>query len=69
MKSDMKQKLIDAYERSFEIYKEMADENPDKCSALRNELFGMVSLMERAEIISPEESLKEEERISTEFVF
>ncbi len=69
MKSDMKQKLIDAYERSFEIYKEMADEDHDKCSALINELFGMVSLLERSEIISPEESLKEEERISTEFVF
>ena len=65
----MKQKLFDAYEYSFKVYKEIADENPDKCYALRNELFGMVSLLERAEIINPEESLKEEERISKEFVF
>ena len=65
----MKQKLLDAYEHSFEIYKEMAEEDPRKCLMLRNELFGMVSLLERAEIINPEESLKEEERISKEFVF
>ena len=65
----MKQKLFDAYEYSFKVYREIVDENPEKCSALRDELFGMVSLMERAEIISPEESLKEEERISIEFVF
>ena len=65
----MKQKLFDAYEYSFKVYREIVDEDYDKCYALRNELFGMVSLMERAEIISPEESLKEEERISKEFVF
>lgn len=65
----MKRKLLHAYEYYFKVYREIADENPDKCSALRNELFGMVSLLEISEIISPEESLKEEERISKEFVF